>query len=65
MRIVLFLQLYAEQLPPIIPFIDRGVDIQALIALQADQFAVENIRQGPPDLGLADPGIALKQQGPA
>ena len=48
-----------------IPFIDSTCGVQALVALQADQAAAERLRQGPGDLGLADPGLAFEEERPA
>ena len=45
-----------------VPFVDGGGDVEALIALQADQRAIERARQNLGDLGLADAGLAFEKQ---
>src|SRR5262249_54822740 len=53
-----------EQLALIVPFVQRGVLVEALVALQPDQFGAVYRRQRLADLGLADAGLALQQQRP-
>ena len=48
-----------------VPFIDRGGNVEALVALQADQLAPKRRRQHLGDLGLADAGLAFEKQRPA
>ncbi len=59
-----FACLYREQLALIIPLVKRGVLIEALIALQPDQFGAVHGGKRLADLGLADAGLALEQQRP-
>ena len=54
-----------EHLARVVPLVDRRADVQALVALQADQAAVQGLGQNLADLGLADAGLALEEQGPA
>jgi hypothetical protein len=56
------MRLDREQLPLVIPFIERGRLIQPLIALQADQFGRMHRRQRLRHLGLADARFAFQQQ---
>jgi hypothetical protein len=48
-----------------VPLVDRGGDVEALIALQADQLAAEDAREDLGDLGLADARLAFEEQRPA
>ena len=48
-----------------VPLIDRGRDIESLVALQPDQLAPQRRRQHLGDLGLADAGLAFEKQRPA
>lgn len=41
----------------------RPHDVDALVALQADELAAEQGGKGPGQLGLAHPDLALEQQG--
>ena len=54
-----------DHLRAVVPLIDGGRNIEALVALQADQPAAERRRQHLGDLGLADAGLALEEQRPA
>ena len=54
-----------EHLARIVPLVHRRADVQALVALQADQATVQGLCQNLADLGLADPGLALEEQRPA
>ncbi len=54
-----------DHLRGVIPFIDRGGDVETLVALQADQATAERLRQHLGDLGLADAGLAFEEQRPA
>ena len=47
----------------VIPLVGRLRDVQALVALQADQLAAERLRHHLGDLGLAGAGFALEEQG--
>ena len=49
----------------IVPLVDRGCDVEALVALQADQLAPEALREHLGDLRLADAGLALQQDRPS
>src|SRR6185312_5991164 len=51
-------------LPRVVPFVDRGGDVEPLIALQPDQPPLQRRRQHLGDLGLADPGLAFEKQRP-
>src|SRR5215467_11431446 len=53
----------AQKLALIVPFVERGVGVEAFVALQPDQLGVEQARDDFGQLGLADAGIALDQQG--
>ncbi len=46
----------------IVPFIDRARDVEALVALQADQLSAERGGENLGDLGLADAGFAFEEQ---
>ncbi len=54
-----------DHLRGVIPLIDRGGDIEALVALQPDQPAAERRGQHLGDLGLADAGLAFEEDRPA
>ena len=54
-----------DHLRGVIPFIDRGRDIEALVALQPDQPPPERRREHLGDLGLADAGLAFEEDRPA
>ena len=54
-----------DHLRRVVPLIDRGRDIETLIALQPDQAAAERRRQHLGDLGLADAGLAFEENRPA
>ena len=56
------MRLDREQLPLVIPFIERGRLIQPLVALQADQLGRMRCGKGLGDLGFADARFALEQQ---
>ena len=51
-----------EQLPRVVPLVHRVVDVEALVALQANQLGVERRREGLRDLRLADAGLALEEK---
>ena len=55
-------RLDGEQLALIVPFVERGVLVEALVALQADQFGAVHLRQRLGDFRLADAGLALQEQ---
>jgi hypothetical protein len=54
-----------DHLARVVPFVDGGGDVEALVALEADELAAEGLRQDLGDLGLADAGLALEEQRPA
>ena len=60
-----FCQTNGNHLGAVVPLVDRGGNIQALVTLQTDQAAPERFGQHLGDLGLADPGLALDKQRPA
>ena len=51
-----------EQLALIVPLVQRGVLVEALVALQADQFGAVHGGERLCDLGLADARLAFEQQ---
>ena len=51
-----------EQLAGVVPLVDGLGDVDALVALQADQLAAGPAGQHLGHLGLADAGLALEQQ---
>ena len=51
-----------QQLARVVPLVDGVRDVEALVALQADQPGAERARERLGQLGLADPGLALQQQ---
>ena len=58
------MRLDREQLPLVVPLIERGGLVQPLIALQADQLGRMHGGERLGDLGLADAGLAFQQQRP-
>src|SRR5712671_7160829 len=63
-RVLPLARLDGEQLALIVPFIQRGVLVEAFVALQADELGPMHGSQRLGDLGLADAGLALEQQRP-
>ena len=57
-------RLDGEKLALVVPLVERGVLIQSLVALQADEFGAVHRRQRLGDFRLADAGLALQQQRP-
>ena len=53
-----------EQLAGVVPVVDGLGDVDALVALQADQFAAGHRRERLGEFGLADAGLALEEQRP-
>jgi hypothetical protein len=51
-----------EQLAGIVPVVEGLVDVDALVALQADEPRTRRGRDRLGDFGLPDPGLALEQQ---
>ena len=54
-----------DHLRGVVPLVDRGRDVETLVALQPDQPAAERRRQHLGDLGLADAGLAFEEDRPA
>ena len=59
-----FARLDGEELALIVPLVERGVLVEALVALQADQLGAVHGGERLGDLGLADAGLAFEQQRP-
>ncbi len=53
-----------EDLPRVVPFVDRVADVDALVALQPDELGVERGGQHLRDLRLADAGLTFEEQRP-
>jgi hypothetical protein len=53
-----------EHLARVVPLVDRGVDVEALVALEADEPRPEGGREDLRELRLADAGLALEEQRP-
>src|SRR5581483_4295089 len=51
-----------QQLARVVPFVDGLRDVDALVALQADELAAGPAGENLADLGLADTGLAFEQQ---
>ena len=51
-----------EQLPRIVPLVDRVADVQPLVALQADEIGPEGGRRGRGQRRLADAGFPFEEQ---
>ncbi len=54
-----------EQLPRVVPFVERVRDVEAFVALQPDELGAQSRRQRLGDLGLADARFAFEKQRPA
>src|SRR5437773_7821913 len=52
-----------QELARVVPFIDRVREVDAFVALQADQPRAEHVGHDLGRFGLADPGLALDEQG--
>ena len=50
-----------QELPRVVPLVDRLIYVYALVALEADQGRVQDARQHLRHLGLADPGFAFQK----
>ena len=50
-----------EELARIVPFVDGVRDVEALVALEADQARLESPREGLAGLGLPDASFALEE----
>src|SRR5262249_9468346 len=53
-----------EQLPRIVPFVQRVTDVEPLVALQADQIGPERRSQRPGERRLPDAGLSFEEQRP-
>ena len=53
-----------EQLPRVVPLVDRVADVETFVALQPDQIGLEAGREDPGHFGLADTGFAFEEQRP-
>jgi len=53
-----------QYLASVVPLVDRLIYVQSLVALQANQLGAQSVGQGACDLGLADTGFPLQEQGP-
>ena len=51
-----------EHLARVVPLVDRGVDVEALVALEPDQPRAEARREDLGELGLADARLALEEE---
>ena len=51
-----------DHLAGVVPLVDRRGDVEAFVALQADQRPLQRGRQHLGDLGLADAGLAFAEQ---
>ena len=51
-----------EHLARVVPLVDGRVDVEALVALEADEPGAEGRREDLGELGLADAGLALEEQ---
>ena len=51
----------AQDLLRVVPLVEGAVGVEALVALQANQFGVEHARQHLGDVGLADARLSLEQ----
>ena len=51
-----------EHLARVVPLVDRGVDVEPLVALEPDEPGPERGRQDLGQLGLADAGLALEEE---
>ena len=60
--VVLLGQPDAQQLPRVVPLVQRLAGVDALVALQSHERRVEHRGQRLGRLGLADPRFALEQQ---
>ena len=54
-----FHQAYLQHLAGVVPLVDRLVNVQTLVALEADEVGAQSLGQGTGDLRLPDAGLAL------
>jgi len=57
-----FCQSDFDHLARVVPFVDRGCDIEAFVALQPHQPAAEHLREDFCDFGFADARFAFQEQ---
>ena len=53
-----------QDLPRIVPLVDRVIDVEPFVALQPDQLCLQGRRENLRDLGFADACFALEEQRP-
>jgi hypothetical protein len=53
-----------QELLGVVPLVDGLADVEALVALEAQELAARPRREDLRDLGLADPRLALQEQRP-
>ena len=53
-----------QHLTRVVPLVDRGADVEALVALQADEPRAEGVREHLGQLGLADARLTLEEDRP-
>jgi hypothetical protein len=51
-----------QELPRVVPLVERGLDVDPLVALQADELRAEEAREDLRDLGLAHSRVALDEE---
>ena len=51
-----------QQLPRVVPVVERVVEVDPLVALEADQARLRGLGERLRDLGLPDAGLALEQE---
>jgi hypothetical protein len=54
--------LHAQELARVVPLVERGLDVDPLVALQADQLRAEDAGEDLGDLGLAHSRVALDEE---
>ena len=57
-----FARLDGEELALVVPLVERGLLVEALVALQADELGAVHRGERLGHLGLADAGLAFEQQ---
>ena len=55
-------RLQMQHLPWIVPLVERGLRVEPLVALEADELGVQDAGEDLRDLGLAHPGVALDEE---
>ncbi len=61
-KLARFQDLYRQELALVVPLIDGSIDVQPFVTLQADEPAVERLRERFGNFGLADAGVAFEEQ---